>query len=180
MAGFAETFNKYRALVALCLVLVFLTAAEVTAGCGGSDEDPDQVLDEARRKVEEATTGLINQSYTVTATELSYPYVPADESFAPEPGYQYVLVTVSVKNTGENPVVASYRDFTLETDDGERFLAAMVTDLQDDFGAARSPIPGSEETGTLAFEIPDTAAPVALWEEIGPEPNKVTLPAQSQ
>jgi len=152
-----------------------------TAGCGGTDEkDLDQALEDARRAVEQENSSLINQSFTVTATMLYYPYTPAGGSLLPEPGYQFVLVGVSVRNTGENPVVASYSDFTLEADDGGRYLAAVVTDLDDDFGAARSPIPGSEESGTLAFSIPATAKPVMLWQEIGPEAAPVPLPPPSQ
>ena len=163
------------------LILVTLTAALLAlgalAGCGGEDEDPDKLLEQAQRAVEEANSGLINQSFTVTADSLYYPFDSMNDSFAPEAGNQYVLVQITVSNTGEYPVVASYADFSLEASDGVRYPAALVPGLEDDFGAARSPIPGSEESGTLAFEIPTTVTPVALWEEIGPESRPVSLPA---
>lgn len=155
----------------MLLLFIFLAA-----GCGNDDESLDQALEEARQQVADENASLINQSFTVTANTLYYPYSPPDERNAAEPGYQYVLVTVTVKNTGENPVVAASSDFTLEADNGQKYIAALVTDLDNDFGAARSPIPGSSETGSLAFAIPATAKPVRLWQEIGPATEEVPLP----
>lgn len=163
----------------LCLYLLAAFALLSLSGCGSGDKDADQALEAARQQVEAATTDLINQSFTVTATALSYPYTPPDESYAPEPGMQYVLVTVMVENTGEFPVVAASSDFSLEASDGETYHPSILVDLDNDFGAARSPIPGSDESGTLAFEVPATTMPVRLWQQIGPEKSEVALPAPS-
>lgn len=166
--------SRLARLLALLMIALILPVA--AAGCGDDESDLNQTLEAARQKVDAENADLINQSFTVTATKLVYPYTPVDKSFAPEAGYQYVLVTVTVRNTGENPVVAAYTDFSLTADDGNTYLASVINDLDNDFGAARSPIPGSEESGTLAFEIPATAHPAGFWQEIGPEPGEVALP----
>lgn len=166
----------YRSLLpAVALLSLTLTLA----GCGDGDKDADQALEEARQQVEAATADLINQSFTVSATALNFPYTPPDERYAPEPGYKYALVTVTVRNTGEFPVVAASSGFSLEMDNGKFYQPSILIGLDDDFGAARSPIPGSEESGTIAFEVPETALPVSLWQEIGPEKGEVLLPAPS-
>lgn len=170
-----RSLQSLSLLVTVALLSLMLTLA----GCGDDDKTTDQALEEARQQVEAATDDLINQSFSVTATALSFPYTPTDERYAPEPGYQYVLVTVTVKNTGELPVVATSSDFSLEMDNGELYQPSVLVGLDNDFGAARSPIPGSDESGTIAFEVPETALPVSLWQEIGPEKGEVQLPAPS-
>jgi hypothetical protein len=160
----------------LLLALMVLSAIAISVTGCDDDSDLDQSLEQAQQQVDGETADLINQKYEVTVNNLSYNYTPSDEFFATEAGYQFILVTVTIKNTGEFPVVASFADFSIEADDGNKYQATAVTDIEEDFGAARSPIPGSEEIGTLAFEIPVTVVPVALWEEIGPEANKIGLP----
>lgn len=164
----------------LTAILMMVAALGVLSACGDDDIDIEATLEEAERRVDAENSSLINQRYEVTVDSVTDPYIPTDPLFAPVEGNRMVLVTVTVKNSGESPVVASFYDFSLETSDGEMYGAEAVTDIAEDFGAARSPIPGSEETGTLAFEIPAAASPVALWEEIGTDARKVELrPASS-
>jgi hypothetical protein len=160
------------------LVIQLITIAVMTtimlgfSGCGDDDS-----TDEGSEQADKENSEPIQQEFEVTVSGILYPYTAADPNEIPEAGYQFVIASVTVKNTGEFAVVASYADFSLEASDGEKYQAIPVSGLGQDFGAGRSPQPGSSETGSLLFAIPASAVPVSLWEEIGPEERKVALPA---
>ncbi|MHB0914337.1 MAG: DUF4352 domain-containing protein [Thermoleophilia bacterium] len=97
--------------------------------------------------------------------------------YRPLPGNKYVLVTVAITNTDIMPVVASFSDFSLETDKGRKFVPIIMPDMADDFGAARCPAPGDSETGSLLFEVPLLSSPVALYENIDGQERRVALPS---
>lgn len=97
--------------------------------------------------------------------------------YRPLPGNKYVLMTVAITNTDLMPMVASFSDFSLETEKGRKYAPIVMPDMEDDFGAARCPAPGDSETGSLLFEVPLLSSPVALYESIDSQERRIALPA---
>lgn len=121
--------------------------------------------------------GAIQAGHKVEIVRLADPYSPGRQcKFRPLPGNKYVLIDVAVTNTDVMPVVASFSDFSLETDRGRKYNPICMPDLDDDYGAARCPGPGQTENGSLLFEIPLIATPLSLWEEIAGEANLLQMP----
>ncbi|RJQ45058.1 MAG: DUF4352 domain-containing protein [Gaiellales bacterium] len=144
--------------------------------------------DETRRRVEmadiagweitEPEGGVVQPGHRIQVVDMIDPYRPDRLCrYRPLPGNKYVLLTVSVTNSGVMPVVASFSDFSLETDRGRKYNPIVMPDMEDDFGAARCPSPGQTETGSLLFEIPLIALPVGLLEAVSGEENRLGLPA---
>lgn len=115
--------------------------------------------------------------YNIQVKKVVCPYRPDRRlNYRPLPGNMFMLVTFSIENIGQMPVVASFSDFKVESDKGRLYSPIILPDMDDDFGAARCPAPGKAETCTLLFEIPVIAVPVALWEEIGSRRRMIRLP----
>lgn len=125
----------------------------------------------------EADALMDQTGHKVEILELIDPYLP-DRScrYRPLPGNKYVMLRVAVTNTDIMPLVASFSDFSLETDRGRRHRPIIMPEMEEDFGAARCPAPGQSDAGMLLFEIQLIAAPVALWEEISGQERPVVIP----
>lgn len=89
-------------------------------------------------------------------------YTPAEASvFTPKQGSRWVLVRLTVKNSGDKPMDIQSAQLRLITGDGKEYSANIVVKTGDDF-KADDLAPGQSYAGNLVFEIPLSATPASI------------------
>jgi len=101
----------------------------------------------------------------VTLQDLVDPFLEYDQYDPPVRGYHYVLLTVSVDNTGSRPLEVDPNDFVVVDADGYVYPHANVTLLAEanvTLLEYQEVAPGEEATGAIAFEVLNDAAMAAI------------------
>lgn len=103
----------------------------------------------------------------VSAADLTDPFAAYNPSSPPRRGNHFVLLTLTVKNSGSNPLDADPGKVSLLGDDGYLTSPTTVrrageTPTPPDFAATNAIAPGSSVTGVISFEEPNGTFPVAV------------------
>lgn len=133
------------------------TSPEAAEAADADEADEFADEDEAEAEPEETHPGLGDTiehgDWEITVHSIDYDVSTAElsEFFADEPSGQWVTVDMTVKNLGSGPDSFSGRDQVLMDDGGSMYRYDLWASHL--FGSDLNP--GSEDSGTLAFDVPD-------------------------
>ena len=85
--------------------------------------------------------------------------------FAPDSGNEYVVIDITVSNTGDEELsVSTFLQMTLKDDAGRTYDTSIVGSgtLDREFSQGRPISPGSQRRGEVAFEVPAGVSPLYL------------------
>jgi hypothetical protein len=100
--------------------------------------------------------------YEITGATVTDHYTPPEKTvFKPGPGKKWVMVTITVKNTGDKQMNVTGSQLKLDTQDGLEYAPNIVVDTGNDFDS-RSLAAGASLTGNLVYEIPEASVPAAI------------------
>lgn len=107
------------------------------------------------------------ENHAVTVSNVVYPYTSGNEYEKPNPGNQYVKVTITIKNTSQENINFNPFDYKLEDSRKVQTQQALAGYSSGDHLTSGTLAPGGEVVGSIIFEIPATATPVALLADAG-------------
>lgn len=119
--------------------------------------------DEIGEYIVEKATG----EYEITGATIVDGYMPPEETvFKPDGGNKWVMVTLTVRNTGSRKLDLLETRLKLVTADGSEYTPDIVVDTGNDF-EAQDLAPGTTYTGNIVYEVPEGATPAAIRDSFG-------------
>lgn len=143
----------------LIIVVAVIVIASV-AGSGGSDSDnpvqseSEQVTSSEKQKVKDVyaigeTATLNDASITVNKVTKS----KGSQFVKPKSGCEFVIVEVTIKNSGTSNISYDPFDFSMQNSQGN-ITTIDFSSLDDDYLQVGQLAPGGTVTGTISFEEP--------------------------
>lgn len=143
---------KRRGYIGLILVLLFSFAA---VGCG-SDENTGE-SGKKENSVEEKKEYKINDVIILEGMELKIDevkYSKGNEFDKPKDGNEFVIVKVSIKNTGDKKISYNPFDYSIENSDGQ-ITTQTISAIDSKTSLSSGELaPEGKISGTIVFEAP--------------------------
>ena len=153
-----------RIFILICL-LIFASCMLIFAGCGnngttqqkdnaenitGEQQTPQAKANDKVYKVGDVIQ--VNDDTKLTVNEVTKS--SGGEFDKPKDGYEYVIVKITIENTGSSNISYNPFDFTMQNSQGQISDIALTTVDQDTSLPSGKLAPGGKVTGTIPFEQP--------------------------
>jgi Domain of unknown function (DUF4352) len=145
---------------ALPLLFIGALVLSATTGCTTQDTTQSVVNQSADQSgSQQQTTNPISVTVKAAGTSMQ-----VGSYYTPQSGYKYVLYTATVKNNNAKDLHVNPTYFTLRTTDSKVYdvTTAMYDSSVNDFKMVTKTQPGDVVTGTIIYEIPQSATPKSI------------------
>lgn len=166
-------FQRHTTITTIAATVGFfiLLFTILSIGGGESNEDPLRV-DNSNSSSESAsqsdenyevgvgeTATRNNRALTISEVQRNYP--GASEFSNPEAGKEFILVTITLENKGNDSFSFDSTNFKVQDSQGVQSMSKYVGEMDGemDFGSLA---PGGTVTGKLAYEVPEGDANLKL------------------
>jgi uncharacterized membrane protein len=106
-------------------------------------------------------TPVVADVYTLTVNSVDHGYKPTKDYYVPATGSEYVVVSVTIKNTDSISRSYSPYDFKLTDDSGKTYYNKYLLGLADDFNYD-TVATSANKTGSMVYEVPKDAVGLKL------------------